>query len=81
MKKLLTTNEMFENCVNKYNEDFSAFTVEGEPRGKMKQVRCDWMEETDYTMLETAFKQLGLYDYIEMMLDEDMLYIRIMEEE
>jgi hypothetical protein len=32
-------------------------------------------------MLEMAFKQLGLYDYIDMMLDENMLYIRIIEEE
>jgi hypothetical protein len=36
MKKLLTGAEMFENCVNVYNEDYSAFTTEGEPRGKMK---------------------------------------------
>ena len=80
MKKLLTGKEMMANCRNVYNEDYTAFTVEGEPRGKMKQVCCDWADETDYLMLEIAFKQLGLDDYIEMCLHEDKLIMRIIEE-
>jgi hypothetical protein len=36
MKTLLTSKEMFANCKNVYNEDFTAFHTEGEPRGKMK---------------------------------------------
>ena len=80
MKKLLTGNEVFANCVNRFNDDYSAIIVEGEPRGTMKQVCCDWADETDYIMLEIAFKQLGLDDYIEMCLHEDKLIIRIIEE-
>ena len=80
MKKLLTGTEMVANCRNVYNEDYTAFTVEGEPRGEMKQVSCDWMDETDYLMLEVAFKQLGLDKYIETCLHEDKLIIRIIEE-
>ena len=80
MKKLLTGNEVFANCVNRFNDDYSAIIVEGEPRGEMKQVCCDWADETDSLMLEVAFKKLGLDDYIEMCLYEDKLIIRIIEE-
>ena len=80
MKKLLTGNEVFANCVNRFNDDYSAIIVEGEPRGEMKQVCCDWADETDYLMLEVAFKQLGLDKYIETCLHEDKLIIRIIEE-
>ncbi len=81
MKKLLTGEENFANCVNKYNEDYSAFTTEGEPRGITKQIMCEWMDETDYIMLKMAFKRLGLDEYIETCYDENKLYIRIIEEE
>ena len=80
MKKLLTGKEMMANCRNVYNADYTAFTVEGEPRGEMKQVCCDWVDKTDYIMLETAFKKLGLDDYIKMCYDDNKLYIRIAEE-
>ena len=80
MKKLLTGKEMMANCRNVYNADYTAFTVEGEPRGKMKQVCCDWADETDYLMLEMAFKKLGLDDYIEMEYDDNKLIMRIIEE-
>lgn len=80
MKKLLNSNEMFADCRSVYNEDSSSFTTIGEPRGTMKQVNCDWANETDYIMLGMAFKQLGLDDYIQMCLHENKLYIRINEE-
>ena len=80
MKKLLTGNEVFANCVNRFNDDYSAIIVEGEPRGEMKQVCCDWADETDYLMLEMAFKKLGLDDYIEMEYDDNKLIMRIVEE-
>lgn len=80
MIKLLTTKESFANCVNKYNEDSTAFTTEGEIRGKMKQRGIEWHSEEDYISLESILTMLGLNEYVEMMLDEDMLYMRIIED-
>lgn len=80
MIKLLTTKENLINCVNVYNEDYTCFTVEGEPKGTTKQVSCDWMDETDYFMLNQIFKKLGLDEYIETCLHEDKLIMRIIEE-
>lgn len=81
MKKLLTSTEMFANCENVYNEDYTAFEVKGEPRGKMKQCSVDWQNEADYVALKVILKQFGLDDYFDMMLDEDRLYMRIIEED
>lgn len=81
MIKLLTGEEIFADCVNVYNEDYTGFTTVGEPRGKVKQVTTDWMDETDYYLLYGVFKRLGLDKYIDMCLDENTLYIRIYEED
>lgn len=81
MKTLLTGKEHFANCKNVYNEDFTAFTTEGEPRGKMKQISTEWMNETDYVLLNGAFKLLGLDKYIEIELDSNTLYMRIIEDD
>ena len=81
MKKLLTGAECFADIVNVYNKDYTAFTSIGEPRGKMKQNGIEWHSREDYHSLQLIFHMLGLYDYIEMELDEDMLYMRIYEEE
>lgn len=81
MKKLLTDKEVFSNCRNVYNEDYTAFKVEGEPRGKMKQDSIEWHSEEDYLSLQKLFNLLGLCDYIAIALDKDMLYMRIMEED
>ena len=81
MKKLLTSKEMFANCVNTYSEDYTFITVKGEPRGKMKQRNIEWHDKDDYVSLQRLLEMLDLEDYIEMELDEGMLYMRINEEE
>ena len=80
MKKLLTGKEMMANCRNVYNADYTAFTVEGEPRGEMKQITLDSFDFTSYLMLEIGFKELGLDDYFEMDYDDNKLIMRIIEE-
>lgn len=81
MKKLLTVNEMYENCENRYTEDGTAFYTVGEPRGVMKQFRIDKIDETTFTMIEQGFKLLGLEDYIEMYNFDEGAFFRIHEEE
>lgn len=71
MKKLLTGKEMVANCRNVYNADYSAFTVEGEPRGEMKQSALTPMEIEAFYLMKFGFKQMGLEDYIEMEYDEE----------
>ena len=80
MKKLLTSKEMLANCVNVYNTDYTAFTVEGEPRGEMKQITLDSFDFSSYLMLKMGFKKLGLADYFEMDYDDNKLILRIIEE-
>lgn len=81
MKTLLTSSENLANCINVYNENYTAFMVKGEPRGKIKQSGVEWHNRDDYQSLQLLFHMLGLYDYIDMDLDEDMLYMRINIEE
>lgn len=71
MKKLLTSKEMFANCRNVYNADYNAFTVEGEPRGKMHQGKLGPMEFESFMLMKYCFKNMGLEDYIEMEYDEE----------
>lgn len=71
MKKLLTNKEMFANCRNVYNADYSAFIVEGEPRGKMHQGKLMPMELESFMLLKYCFKEMGLEDYIDMLYDEE----------
>ena len=80
MKKLLTGKEMMANCRNVYNADYTAFTVEGEPRGTTKQIKLEGFDFASYLLLQQGFKKLGLDDYFEMCLHEDKLIIRIIEE-
>lgn len=82
MKKLLTTQEHLANYKVKYNDDFTTLISEGQPRGQLKQNGIEWHSREDYQSLQMLFHMLGLYDYIEIMLDKDenMLYMRIMEE-
>lgn len=80
MKNLLTNKEHLANYRVKYNEDGSALISEGQPRGQMKQSGMEWHSREDYQSLQLLFHMLGLYDYIDMMLDGDMLYMRIYEE-
>lgn len=79
MKTLLTSKENFANMENVYNEDYTTITTIGEPRGKMKQIQTDWIDETDYVLLKMALKILGLDEYIEIELVENKLYLRIYE--
>ena len=83
MKKLLTTKEMFANCRNVYNADYSAFTVEGEPRGEMKQGTLTPMDIEAFYLMKFCFKKMGLEDYIEMEYDEESktAFVRCMIEE
>lgn len=69
MKKLLTNKEMFANCRNVYNADYSGFVVEGEPRGEMHQGTLTPMELEDFYLMKFCFKKMGLEDYIEMEYD------------
>ena len=80
MKKLLTDKDMYGNCVNIYSEDYTSITVKGEPRDRTKQSSVKWHNEDDYVSLQLLLEMLGLEDYVEMELDEGMLYMRIMEE-
>ena len=80
MKKLLTGKEMMANCRNVYNADYTDFTVEGEPRGEMKQITLYSFDFSSYLMLKTGFKKLGLDDYFEMDYDDNKLILRIIEE-
>lgn len=82
MKTLLTVKEQYAPCVNKYASDFKSLTVEGEPRGQMKQVQMDKrdLDETTLIMIQFAFQQLGLSDYIELMSEENAVFLRIYED-
>lgn len=79
MKTLLTEKEHFSNCSVKYNEDYTNFVSIGSPRGTMKQNGIEWHNRDDYESLQLLFHMLGLYNYIDMELDKDMLYMRIYE--
>lgn len=80
MKKLLTGNEVFANCVNRFNDDYSAIIVEGEPRGTMKQIKLEGFDFASYLLLQQGFKKLGLDDYFEMEYDGGAVYLRIYED-
>lgn len=82
MKKLLTSEENWVNCVNIYSRDYKFLTTKGEPRGKMKQVCCQLSEKEDLMMLGEVLKELGLEDYIEMEYEEDdkKAYFRVIVE-
>lgn len=79
MKTLLTGNENFANVENVYNEDYTAFTSVREPRGKMKQADIEWHCKEDYVSLQMLLGMLGVDEYFEIMLDGNMLYMRINE--
>lgn len=81
MKTLLTGKEVSANCKVVYNDDYTAFTIEGEPRGKSKQVKSSGWDKTSAILLEHALFALGLRDYVETCLDGTDLYIRIYEED
>lgn len=83
MKKLLTTKEMVANCRNVYNADYSAFIVEGEPRGEMKQGTLTPMEIEAFYLMKFCFLKMGLEDYIEMEYDEESktAFVRCIVEE
>lgn len=81
MKTLLTGKEHCEDIVNIYNENYTAFTINGKEKGKAKQVATDWINETDAVLLYGALKRLGLDDYIQTCYHENKLYIRIIEGE
>ena len=52
------------------------------PKVQMKQVqmdKCD-LDETTLIMIKCAFQQLGLSDYIELMIDENDVILRIYED-
>ena len=80
MKKLLTGNEVFANCVNRFNDDYSAIIVEGEPRGTTKQIKLEGFDFASYLLLQQGFKKLGLDDYFEMEYDGGAVYLRIYED-
>ena len=80
MKKLLTGKEMMANCRNVYNADYTAFTVEGEPRGEMKQITLEGFDFASYLLLQQGFKKLGLDDYFEMEYYGGAVYLRIYED-
>ena len=80
MKKLLTGNEVFANCVNRFNDDYSAIIVEGEPRGTTKQIKLEGFDFASYLMLKMGFEKLDLDDYFEMEYDDNKLIMRIVEE-
>lgn len=80
MKILLRGEEQFSNCQAVYNEDMTSFEVKGELRGKQKCNGIEWHSKKDYHSLQILICLLGLTDYIEMELHEDMLYMRIIEE-
>ena len=80
MKKLLTGKEMMANCRNVYNADYTAFTVEGEPRGTTKQIKLEGFDFASYLLLQQGFKKLGLDDYFEMEYDGGAVYLRFYED-
>ena len=81
MIKLLTTKETYKDCKNLYTSD-NSFTTIGEPKGKRHRITIgDWAEETDYYLLNEAFRVLGLGEYFDFCYHDGELIIQYYVEE
>lgn len=73
MKKLLTGEEMFAGCENKYSKDKKCFEVVGKPNGTMKRAELKPFDYNSYMLLLVSLKQVGLEDYFQLDYEDDTL--------